>query len=281
MNLVSYSRAGEPGFGLSTDTGVIALAERTGCTSLRALLSADGLELARKFLEADPDFTHDEITLEPVIPDPGKIICVGLNYSDHVAETGRAQTDYPTLFVRFAASLVGHGGNLVKPAQSDKFDYEGELAVIIGKAGRHIAKDDAFDHAAGFSAFNDGSVRDWQGHTSQFTPGKNFVSTGGFGPALVTPDAVGALDTLRLRTRFNGEVVQEATLGQMINPIPDLIAYISTFTVLEPGDVIVTGTPGGVGMKRNPPLYMSAGDVVEVEIDRVGLLRNGVVAADR
>jgi 2-keto-4-pentenoate hydratase/2-oxohepta-3-ene-1,7-dioic acid hydratase in catechol pathway len=205
---------------------------------------------------------------------------VGLNYHDHVVETGRAMTDYPTLFTRFATTLVGHEAALVRPRVSEKFDYEGELAIIIGKGGRHIAAENAFDHIVGYAPFNDGSVRDWQGHTSQFTPGKNFDATGGFGPALVTADEIADITKETLTTRFNGEVVQHAEISLLITPIPQLIAYISTFLTLTPGDVIVTGTPGGVGMKRKPPLYMKPGDSVEVEISGVGVLRNDVVAED-
>lgn len=279
MKLVSFRHQAGQSFGVQTEAGLVDLGRRTGHPNLKALIAADKLEEARRWAETgEADFALDAVTLLPVIPEPSKIICVGLNYHDHVVETGRELTEHPTLFTRFASTLVGHGAPLVKPAVSDKFDYEGELAIVIGKPGRHIGKQSAFDHIAGYTPFNDGSVRDWQRHTSQFTPGKNFDATGGFGPALVTPDEVGSLEELTLTTRFNGSVVQEAKLGLMITPIPELIAYVSTFVSLAAGDVIVTGTPGGVGMKRNPPLYMKAGDVVEVEIERVGVLRNPVVA---
>lgn len=281
MKLVSFRTAAGQSFGALTADGVVDLGRRTGFGSLKALLRANALENAHALADrVAPDFALDAVTLLPVIPDPERIICVGLNYHDHVEETGFAPTERPTLFTRFASTLAGHDAPLVKPAASEKFDYEGELAVIVGQPGRHIAADDALSHVAGYAPFNDGSVRDWQMHTTQFTPGKNFPATGGFGPALVTPDEAGPLDDLVLRTRFNGTVVQEARLGQMITPIADLIAYISTFTPLAPGDVIVTGTPGGVGVKRSPRLYMKPGDIVEVEIDRIGLLRNPVVAED-
>ncbi len=278
MKIVSFRHGAAQSFGIAGDDGIIDLGRHTPFSTLKAMLAADGLDAARAVAGQEPDFKSDAVTLLPVLPDPGKILCVGLNYHDHVQETGRPLTQHPTLFTRFANTLVAHEAPLVKPTVSDKFDYEGELAIIVGKPGRHIAAADAFDHVAGYAPFNDGSVRDWQGHTSQFIPGKNFEGTGGFGPALVTPDEVGPLDDLTLVTRFNGTVVQEARLGLMITPIPELIAYISTFTTLEAGDVIVTGTPGGVGMKRKPPLYMKPGDVVEVEIERIGLLRNSVVA---
>ncbi|HWJ88137.1 MAG TPA: fumarylacetoacetate hydrolase family protein [Pelagibacterium sp.] len=281
MKLVSFRTAAGQSFGALTADGIVDLGRRTGFGSLKALLTANALDTAHALVDrVAPDFALDAVTLLPVIPDPERIICVGLNYHDHVEETGFAPTERPTLFTRFASTLTGHDAPLVKPAASEKFDYEGELAVIVGSPGRHIAADDALSHVAGYAPFNDGSVRDWQMHTSQFTPGKNFSATGGFGPALVTPDEAGPLDDLVLRTRFNGTVVQEARLGQMITPIADLIAYISTFTPLVPGDVIVTGTPGGVGVKRSPRLYMKPGDIVEVEIDRIGLLRNPVLAED-
>ncbi len=217
-----------------------------------------------------------KISWLPVIPNPDKILCIGLNYETHRKETGRTEVENPTVFGRFANSQTGHLADIIRPRVSKDLDYEGELAVIIGKPGRYIARKDAWDHIAGYACYNEGSVRDFQRHTHQFTPGKNFPNTGAFGPWMVTPDEVGELAPLRLQTRLNGEVVQDATISQMIFGIPQQIEYCSTFTRLEPGDVIVTGTPGGVGSRRTPPLWLKPGDVVEVEIDRVGLLRNGV-----
>ncbi len=212
----------------------------------------------------------------PVIPNPDKIICIGLNYETHRKETGRSEVEHPTIFARYANSQTGHLANIIRPRVSIDLDYEGELAVIIGTAGRYISKADAFGHVAGYACYNDGSVRDFQRHTHQFTPGKNFPKTGAFGPWMVTPDELGDLGPLRLQTRVNGEVVQDAVIEQMIFDIPRQIGYASTFTRLEPGDVIASGTPGGVGAKRQPPLWLKPGDTVEVEIDKVGLLRNGV-----
>lgn len=281
MKLVTFDAGGEVRFGILKSDGVIDLSRRTGFSSLKAIIAADAIASATSIAQtASVNFSLEQIRLLPPIPDPEKIICVGLNYHDHVVETGRAMTDYPTLFTRFATTLVGHEAALVRPRVSEKFDYEGELAIIIGKGGRHIAAENAFDHIVGYAPFNDGSVRDWQGHTSQFTPGKNFDATGGFGPALVTADEIADITKETLTTRFNGEVVQHAEISLLITPIPQLIAYISTFLTLTPGDVIVTGTPGGVGMKRKPPLYMKPGDSVEVEISGVGVLRNDVVAED-
>lgn len=278
MKLMSFRKSGKASWGVVEGDAVADLGAADGAPpTIRAALEA-GFDAASSAGGA-AKVPLGDVEFLPVITDPGKIICVGLNYEDHRRETGREIVGHPTLFTRFAASQVGHGAPLVCPAESTQFDYEAELALVIGKSGRHIAAADAFGHVAGYACYNDGSIRDWQRHTSQFTPGKNFVGTGGFGPWMVTPDEVGPLADLRIVMRLNGQTVQESTLGHMIFDIPAIIAYCSTFTVLEPGDVIVTGTPGGVGMKRQPPLWMKPGDVAEVEIDRVGLLRNPVVAA--
>ena len=217
-----------------------------------------------------------EVQWRPVIPAPRKILCVGLNYESHRKETGREVVANPTIFTRFADSQVGHERPIVLPLESDKLDYEGELAVVIGQGGRRIPADKALDHVAGYSCYNDGSVRDWQAHTIQFSPGKNWPETGAFGPWLVTPDEFGPLGPQRLQTRLNGEVMQDAHLSDMIFPVPRLIEYISTFTPLNPGDVIVSGTPGGVGAMRDPPVFMKEGDIVEVEIDGIGTLVNSI-----
>ena len=212
----------------------------------------------------------------PVIPSPNKLICVGLNYKTHVAETKRADSAYPSLFLRFNDSLAADGDVVLRPSFSERFDWEGELAFVIGKGGRHIPKAQAFEHIAGYACFNDISVRDWQRHTHQFTPGKNFPGTAPFGPYLVTRDEVPDVTQLTLETRVNGQVMQHASLGDLIFDIPVLVEYISRFTPLSPGDVIATGTPGGVGDRRDPPLYMKDGDVVEVEITGLGILRNRI-----
>lgn len=229
-------------------------------------------------LDSAQDFELAEVSLLPVIPNPGKIFCVGHNYETHRQETGRDKVANPAIFTRFADSLNAHGQPIVRPAVSTHLDYEGELAVIIGKGGRAIPESEALDHIAGYACFNDVSVRDWQRHTIQFTPGKNFPTTGPFGPCLVTPDEAGDLANVHVITRLNGEVVQDQPIGDLIFPIARVIAYISTFTPLSPGDVIATGTPGGVGAKRNPPLWMKPGDIVEVEIGPMGTLRNKIVA---
>ena len=215
-----------------------------------------------------------DITWLPVVPNPDKILCVGLNYETHRKETGRAEVEHPTIFSRYANSQTGHLQPIVRPRVSTQLDFEGELAVIIGTAGRYISRADAMNHVAGYSCYNDGSIRDFQRHTHQFTPGKNFPATGAFGPWMVTPDELGPLGELKLETRLNGQIMQEARIKQMIFDIPRQIEYCSTFTRLEPGDVIVSGTPGGVGSRREPPLWMKPGDVVEVEVEHLGVLRN-------
>lgn len=212
----------------------------------------------------------------PVIPTPAKILCVGLNYEKHRQETGRAVVGHPTIFTRFADSQTGHARDIVLPPESDKLDYEGELAVVIGKGGRRIPADRAFDHVAGYACYNDATIRDWQAHSIQFIPGKNWPETGAFGPWLTTPDEMGPLGPQRLQTRLNGQVMQDALLSEMIFAVPTLIEYVSTFTPLAPGDVIVSGTPGGVGAKREPPLFMKEGDTVEIEIDGLGTLVNTI-----
>jgi 2-keto-4-pentenoate hydratase/2-oxohepta-3-ene-1,7-dioic acid hydratase in catechol pathway len=281
MKLVSFVSADRPSYGVVKDGGVIDLGRRVGerLPTLRDLLAAGALtEAKRARREAMPDFPLEDLELAPVIPNPDKIICVGLNYRDHVAETGKTVTAKPALFARFAGSQVGHLQPLIKPKVSDEFDYEGELAVIIGKEGRYIPADRALEYVAGYSCYNEGSVRDWQRHTSQYLAGKTFAGTGAFGPWLVTTDEIPDPCKLTLDTRLNGKVVQHTTTDLMITSVPEQIAYISTILPLLPGDVIVSGTPGGVGLKRNPPLFMRPGDVAEVEISRIGVLRNPVVA---
>jgi acylpyruvate hydrolase len=214
----------------------------------------------------------------PPFPSPPKIICVGLNYREHSAESGFKQPDYPTLFTRFATSLVGHEAPVVRPKVSDKFDYEGELVAVIGKGGRHISTASALDHVAGYSIFNDVSVRDYQFKSPQWTVGKNFDGTGPFGPVFVTADELPAGGKgLRIQTRLNGAVMQDANTDDMVFDVATLIATISEAITLESGDVIVTGTPSGVGQSRKPPVFMKAGDRVEVEIEKIGVLSNPIV----
>jgi 2-keto-4-pentenoate hydratase/2-oxohepta-3-ene-1,7-dioic acid hydratase in catechol pathway len=218
--------------------------------------------------------------LLPVIPNPGKVFCVGLNYKTHVAEMKRADSDHPAIFTRFADSLNAHGAPLPKPSTTQRFDFEGELAVIIGRAGRRISQAQAWDHIAGYACFNDGTARDWQRHTHQWTPGKNFPGTGPLGPFMATRQAIGDVNQLTLESRLNGQVMQRASVADLIFTLPVIIEYLSGFTTLSPGDLVATGTPGGVGDKREPPVYMNAGDIIEVEITGLGVLKNVVVDAE-
>lgn len=280
MKFVSFTRLGRVGFGAVIDAGIADLTGKIAphVTTLKGLIETDIVVAAcERAQKQGADLSLNDVSLLPVIPDPSKILCVGLNYQKHKIETGRPDADYPTIFTRFADSQVAHGAPLIKPAQSERFDYEGEMAVVIGRGGRNIPKENALDHIAGYACYNDGSIRNFQQHTSQFTPGKTFPGTGGFGPYLVTPDEVGDYRKLPIQTRLNGEVMQEASLSELIFPVDEIIAYCSLFTPLSAGDVIVTGTPGGVGDRRDPPVYMFAGDVVEVEIGCLGVLRNPVI----
>ncbi len=274
MKLVSFAWKGRESFGAVVGDEIADLGS-PACPDLKAALVAG---LPAVVPATAPRIALSQVALLPVVPNPGKIFCVGLNYLEHREETGRAATAHPTIFTRFADTQVAHGAPLVCPRESAMFDYEGELAVIIGRGGRRISEAVAMRHVAGYACYNDGSVRDWQNHTAQFTPGKNFPGSGGFGPWMVTPDEIADLDAVTVTTRLNGQVVQHAAVDQMIFSIPRVIAYLSAFTVLSPGDVISTGTPGGVGAKRTPPLWMKPGDTVEVDISGVGVLRNPVTA---
>lgn len=285
MRVASFEHGGRATYGVVTDAGVIDAGAALGgrYPDLRAVLAAGALDELRAYARgraAAPDARADDVAFLPVIPRPDKVLCVGINYLAHRLETGRAETAYPTLFTRFASTLVGHGRPLVRPRVSALFDYEAEFAVVVGRAGRHVPAARALEHVAGYACFNDASVRDWQRHTTQFTPGKNFVATGGFGPWMVTTDELPDPSALEVVMRLNGVEMQRSTTDLLIFDVPALIAYITTFTELVPGDVIVTGTPGGVGYSRKPPVFMQPGDVAEVEVRGVGVLRNPVVAED-
>jgi 2-keto-4-pentenoate hydratase/2-oxohepta-3-ene-1,7-dioic acid hydratase in catechol pathway len=279
MKFASFSTHQGPSFGIVRDGRVFDLGKRLdgGYPDLKALIAADAFgEAAKAAKGSEGDYALSEVTLLPVIPNPEQIFCVGLNYAEHVKETNRETTEQPVIFMRLPASQVGHGQAMLRPPESQQFDYEGEIAVIIGRGGRRIAEADAWNHIAGYACYNDGSVRDWQRHTTQWGPGKNFYRTGAFGPWMVTSDEIEPNALMTLVTRLNGHEVQRATTQMLIHGIAKQIAYLSTFTPLAPGDVIVTGTPGGVGAKRNPPLFMKPGDVVEVEVDRIGVLSNPI-----
>ena len=279
MKFASFDHNGR--HGLLSDNAIVDLTGKLApeVVTLKQAISAGLLAQAREWAGKSAELSLQDLRLLPVIPDPSKILCVGLNYQDHRRETKRPVSEYPTIFTRFADSQVGHEQLMLKPSFSNRFDYEAELAVIIGAPGQGVAEEHALDFVAGYACYNDGSVRDWQRHTSQFTPGKNFPATGGFGPALVTPDEVGDYRQLPIQLRLNGTVMQNARLSDLIFPIEKLITYCSTFTPLSPGDVIVTGTPGGVGDRREPPVYLQEGDFIEVDIGAVGCLTNRVTTA--
>jgi 2-keto-4-pentenoate hydratase/2-oxohepta-3-ene-1,7-dioic acid hydratase in catechol pathway len=279
MRVLSFVAQGIPSFGLVVAGGVVDCGRRTGSADLVTLLQHGGLAGLARYATAPADYRLSEIRWLPVIPNPAaKFLCIGINYRPHMLEMGREAPSHPVVFVRFANSLVGHEEPLVKPGVSEQFDFEGELAVVIGRRARHIRREAALDYVAGYSCFNDGSVRDFQRHSGQFTPGKNFVASGAFGPWLVTPEEIPDPEALRLETRLNGAVVQSANTGELLFGIAALIEYITIWTELEPGDVIVTGTPGGVGAGRKPPLWMRAGDRIEVEISGIGKLSNLIAA---
>jgi 2-keto-4-pentenoate hydratase/2-oxohepta-3-ene-1,7-dioic acid hydratase in catechol pathway len=284
VKLLSYEFAGTARVGALKDDGVIDIGGRLGVNSLRALLDAGALSAAQGLADAPADHALGAVTFLPLIPDPAHFYCVGVNYSNHLKEVqdagiARSQPKHPSLFPRFPETLVGHGQALEVPKVSDEFDYEAELAVVIGKGGRYIDEAKALDHVAGYTCFNDASVRDWQFHSSQVTSGKNFWRTGGFGPWMVTTDEIPDPGTLDIRLVLNGRVLQDDNTRNLIFGVARIIAYASALVPLKPGDVIATGTPSGVGFSRKPPLFMKAGDVCEVQIEQIGTLRNTIEKA--
>jgi len=283
MKLVSFLAQGRARFGAATEQGVVDLTGRLGpgIDTLRAALAADAVPRMRDLADAAaPDFALADITLLPPVPDPGKIICVGVNYGKRNEEyrDGSAAPAYPSVFPRFPASLVAHGQPLVRPLESRQLDYEGEIAIVIGRGGRRIALDQAESHIAGLACLNEGTVRDWVRHGKfNVTQGKNFDASGSFGPWLVTADEFDGYDALTVTTRVNGEVRQHDTTANLMFPFRYLIHYISTWTALQPGDVISTGTPVGAGVRFDPPRFLAPGDRVEVEVSGVGVLSNTVI----
>ncbi len=275
MKLASYIAGGKPAFGLVTDIGVITLSDRLGERSftLREALREDGVldEMLNLATGAEPDRRLEEINFLPVIMDPGKILCVGINYRSHAAEHGHAVLEKPNIFTKFTDCLAGHEGEIIRPKASSQLDFEGELAVVIGKAGRAIPARNALSYVAGYTCFCDGSVRDFI--KMSLITGKNFPSTSPLGPWMMTADEISDPAKLTLTTRLNGVQMQHSGTDMMMHDVPALIAYCSTFTPLSPGDIIATGTPEGIGARRNPPVWMKAGDVLEVEISRIGTLR--------
>jgi 2-keto-4-pentenoate hydratase/2-oxohepta-3-ene-1,7-dioic acid hydratase in catechol pathway len=284
MKLLSFAIHGKDSWGAVMGDGVVDLGRALPAhADLAAFIgSPDFVNREQIVSRLKPDYRLADITFLPVIPRPEKIVCIVRNYLDHHKEAvahgmKREITEFPPIFLRVWRSQVAHNAPIIRPKVSTHLDWEGELAVVIGRGGRHIPEAQAFDHVAGYSIYNDVSVRDFQTHAQQIAAGKNFVGTGPFGPWLVTPDEVPDPAKLKLRTLLNGEVVQSSDTSNLIFNIPRLISYASIIFDLVPGDVIATGTPAGVGFTRKPPIFMKAGDVVEVEIERIGTLRNPVV----
>jgi 2-keto-4-pentenoate hydratase/2-oxohepta-3-ene-1,7-dioic acid hydratase in catechol pathway len=278
MKLASYVANGKECFGVVTGDGVVTLNERLGgrYASLRDALAGGALvEIGKIAAGAKADHRLADIKWRPAIPNPEKILCAGINYRSHAAETGRELPKQPSMFIRLADTLTGHEGEMIRPSVSQHFDFEGELALVIGRGGRHIPVQRALDHVAGYTCLVDGSVRDYQKFS--VTSGKNFPGTGPLGPWIVTTDEIPDPTRLTLTTRLNGQVVQTSGTDLLIYSVPQIIAFCSDFTALAPGDVIATGTPDGVGHRRNPPLWMKPGDVLEVEISGIGTLRSRVV----
>lgn len=281
MRVARVSKGGKTGLAVLTGSAVKASFEGRDAADLDAMLaSGEGLAKAASSASAGSECALDELTFLPPLVNAPKIICLGLNYRDHAAEGGFQVPEFPTIFGRFNSSLIGHGAPMIKPSFSDQLDYEGELVAVIGKGGKDISKASALDHVAAYSVFNDGSVRDYQMKTPQWTAGKNFDGTGAFGPWLVTPDELppGA-SGLKIETRLNGQTVQSASTSDMVFDVADTISLLSTFLTLQAGDVLVMGTPSGIGLARKPPLFMKDGDRCEVEIEGVGLLVNPIKAA--
>jgi 2-keto-4-pentenoate hydratase/2-oxohepta-3-ene-1,7-dioic acid hydratase in catechol pathway len=283
MKFISYTQAGREGWGAISGDGVIPLAQRTGHATLADFIGSADYERRDALVKGlQPEFKFAGLTLLPVIPRAEKIVCAVRNYMDHHQEVlaagmHRELSQEPPIFLRVWRSQVAHGQPVVRPRVSESLDWEGELAVIIGNPGRDIPEARAYEHVAGYSIYNDVSVREWQFHAKQIASGKNFEGTGPFGPWMVSADEITPGEPLKLATRINGETVQESHTGHMIFSTARLIAYASTIFTLVPGDVIATGTPAGVGWSRKPPRFLKPGDVVEVEIEKIGVLSNPVV----
>ena len=279
MKLLSFTYQGRRTYGACNDRELVAEfgnGHVRGAPDLKGFLALGEAERADAIAAAQFRIPLSSITFLPVIPNPEGIFCVGSNYEEHRVEAQRKKSKHPGVFIRLAGSQTSHETPIHLSLVSTELDYEGELAVIIGKAGRYIREEDALDHVAGYACYNDVSFRDWQQHTHQISPGKNFPGTGSIGAYMVTPDEIQDLRSLRLQVRLNGTVMQSATIGQMTFSVEQIISYISGFTRLSVGDVIATGTPGGVGFLRDPKVFMKEGDVVEVQIDSVGILRNSI-----
>ena len=279
MKLVSFVRNEQARVGVVKGDGIVDLNDADVGRSVKHILQQGALDRVREAADSrDTDTPLDEIEFLPSVVNPGKVLCIGVNYRKHVLEMGRELPDKPWVFVRFADSFVGHDAAMVRPSVSEQYDFEGELAVVIGRSAHRVAAADALDYVAGYCCLNDGSVRDFQRHSGQFTAGKNFLHSGSMGPWLVTRDEIPDPAALQLETTLNGETMQSSPTSDLIFDIPTLIEYCTMFTRLEPGDVIATGTPGGVGAARTPPVWLQPDDTIEVSISGVGVLRNRIIA---
>lgn len=276
MKIIRFLHQGQTRWGIIHEEQVVALDNHWSTLSEGLSRGGDALFGAASVLSS-ARIPLDEVQLLPPVEQSSKILCVGLNYGKHVRETGNARAEHPSLFLRHLDSFVGHGQGIVKPLHSDQFDYEGELVVVIGRKGRHIPVEKALNYVAGYTCMGENSVRDFQKHTAQVTAGKNFFQSGSLGPWIIPSTEIVDPSALHLTTRLNGQVVQDASLSELIFSIPELIAYISTFCVLYPGDLIATGTPEGIGFRRTPPLFMKTGDTLEIEVSGVGVLRTPVI----
>lgn len=281
MKLMTFDAGNGARVGLVTDAGIVDLTQRAGVTSLRGLIADGKVADMAAHADAAADHALDDVQFLPVVPDPEHIWCVGVNYMDHLQEAidaglPRSKSEFPMIFGRYADTMVGHKQNLMKAPIVHKLDYECELAVIIGKAGRYITKENALSHIAGYSCFNEGSARDWQYHTAQVVPGKNFAKTGGFGPWMVTADEIPDPQVLDISTVLNGQTMQSANTKDMIFDVATVISYVSNISELQPGDVIASGTPSGVGQSREPQVFMQPGDTCEIHIENVGVLVNEI-----
>ena len=278
MKFISFNHDNSEKFGIIENNLITDLTGKiNGASSLKELIKIKKIKEAQEYAKSNPgSIKLDQIKYSPLIPNPGKIICVGLNYSEHVKETNRTIEENPVIFHRFPESQTSHLQPIQRPTVSESLDFEGEMAVIMDEGGKHIKTEDALKHIIGFSCYNESTVREWQRHTRQFGMGKNFEKTGSFGPHMVLADDIPDYKSLTIETRLNGEVMQNAKLSQLIFDIPILISYVSKAMAWRAGDVLVTGTPGGVGFKRNPPVFMKPGDNVEVEITDIGVLSNTI-----
>lgn len=279
MRLATFDQDNRPRWGAVLGDQIAPLDH--AWPSLRLALGAGNHAIAAALADTKTRVPLAAVRLLPPVPDPEKIFCAGVNYKSHIAETGREAPKYPSMFMRFPDSQVGGYEPILRPFLSEEYDWEAELAVVVGKTARHVPRERAYEYVAGYACFGDHTLRDYTRHERQITPGKNFYHSGVFGPWIVTTDEIPDPTTLTLTGRLNGEIMQQASTGDLLYDIPYLISYLSSFSVLKPGDVIATGTPSGVGFTRKPPIWMKPGDTFEIEISSIGTCRNTVIQEQR